>query len=96
MSDATGRVEGVRCEHEVRFYGLSTCVWCKKTRRYLEAAEVAFEFTYVDLLRGDERAEVLTAVRTWNPAGTFPTTVIDGENTVTGYQPDELKQKLGL
>ncbi len=96
MSDVRGRVEGAHAEHDVKFYGLSTCVWCKKTRRYLEEAGVEFEFTYLDLLQGDERAEALGVVKQWNPAGTFPTTVIDGETCVTGFQPDELRELLGL
>jgi len=96
MSDARGRVEGAHAEHDVKFYGLSTCVWCKKTRRYLEESGVAFEFTYLDLLEGDERAEALGIVKKWNPGGTFPTTVIDGEKIVMGFSPDELKQALGL
>jgi glutaredoxin-like protein NrdH len=96
MSEARGRVDGLHAEHEVRFYGLSTCVWCKKTRRYLEEAGVAFDFTYLDLLKGDERAEALAVVKKWNPAATFPTIVIDGEKSVTGFSPDEMAQLLGL
>lgn len=96
MSDVRGRVEGVRAEHDVKFYGLSTCVWCKKTRRFLEEAGVAFEFTYLDLLEGDERAEALDVVKKWNPDATFPTIVIDGETSVTGFKPDDLTKLLGL
>ncbi len=96
MPDARGSVEGAHAEHDVQFYGLSTCVWCKKTRRYLEESGVAFDFIYLDLLKGDERAEALAVVKKWNPAGTFPTTVIDDEKGVAGFSPDELKLVLGL
>ncbi len=96
MSDARGKVEGTRVEHDVKFFGLSTCVWCKKTRRYLEECGVAFEFTYLDLLEGDERAEALAIVKKWNPAGTFPTIVVDGEKSITGFSPDDIQQVLGL
>jgi glutaredoxin-like protein NrdH len=96
MSDARGRVEGIRSEHDVRFFGLSTCVWCKKTRRFLEEEGVAFEFTYLDLLRGDERAQAIETVKRWNPAVTFPTIIIDGERSVTGFKPEEIKELLGL
>jgi len=43
-----------------------------------------------------ERAEALAVVKKWNPAGTFPTTVIDDEKGVAGFSPDELKLVLGL
>jgi len=96
MSDARGRVEGTHTDHDVQFYGLSTCVWCKKTRRYLEQAGVEFEFTYLDLLEGDERAEALAIVKKWNPDATFPTLVVDGEKAVLGYKVEQIEECLGL
>ena len=95
MPDARGNITGSYDDHQVVFYGLSTCVWCKRTRKLLEDLDVAFEFTYVDLLSGDERNQVVDQVRRWNPAGSFPTLVIDEDETVVGYRPDEIKEALG-
>jgi len=55
MADARGSVSGSRNERPVTFYGLSTCVWCKRTRKLLEENDVAFDFIYVDLLKGKEQ-----------------------------------------
>ncbi len=96
MSDAIGSVDGPRRDHNVQFFGLSTCVWCRKTRRYLEDAGVAFTYTYLDLLHGEERAAALKLVREWNPDATFPTLVIDEKTVVKGYQPDRIKELLKL
>lgn len=96
MAAARGSVSGSHNEQSVTFYGLSTCVWCKRTRQLLEDNDVAFDFIYVDLLRGDERQEAVEQVREWNRAGSFPTVVIDGERCVVGYKPDEIKEALGL
>ncbi|MBD3367207.1 MAG: glutaredoxin family protein [Candidatus Eisenbacteria bacterium] len=95
MSEATGRVEGSNSEHTCRFFGLSTCIWCKKTRQFLEDNDVAFDFTYVDLLQGEERARAIEEVKKWNPGVNFPTVVIDDE-PVVGFEPDTIKEKLGL
>jgi glutaredoxin len=78
------------------FYGLSTCVWCKRTRQLLEDNDVAFDFIYVDLLRGKERAEAIEKVREWNRAGSFPTLIVDGEQSVVGFKPDKINEVLGL
>lgn len=83
-------------EHNVVMYGLSTCVWCKKMRQYLEDEKVVFDVVYVDELQGDERQAALDVVRKWNPATTFPTVVVDGTRSVNGYKPDEVKEVLGL
>jgi len=96
MSEATGRVEGPRDEHPCRFYGLSTCIWCKKTRQFLEESGIAFDYTYLDLLEGDERKAAIEEVRKWNPSVNFPTLVIDDAECIVGYEPDAIKEKLGL
>jgi glutaredoxin-like protein NrdH len=96
MARARGTVSGSHNERSVMFYGLSTCVWCKRTRRLLEDNDVAFDFIYVDLLKGNERQEVLEQVREWNRASSFPTVVVDGERCVVGYKPDEIKEAVGL
>jgi glutaredoxin len=96
MAKARGTVSGSHDERSVRFYGLSTCVWCKRTRKFLEENDVAFEFVYVDLLKGKERQEAIDQVREWNRAGSFPTLVVNGERCVVGYKPDEIKEALAL
>jgi hypothetical protein len=57
---------------------------------------VAFDFVYVDLLRGRERAQAIEQVREWNQAGSFPTLIVDGEQSVVGFKPDKIKEALGL
>ena len=96
MAKARGSVQGTHDEKQVTFYGLSTCVWCKRTRQLLEDSDVTFDFIYVDLLTGNERKEAIEQVRKWNRAGSFPTLVVDGEQCVVGYKPDQIKGALGL
>ncbi len=96
MAEARGSVSGSHNERSVMFYGLSTCVWCKRTRKLLEDNDVAFDFIYVDLLRGKEQQKVVEAVREWNRAASFPTVVVNDEECVVGYKPDEIKEALGL
>ncbi len=96
MADARGTVQGDHSDHSVLFYGLSTCVWCKKVREYLEDESVGFDFVYVDLLKYDERDEAVAKIAAVNPSKNFPTIVIDGTEVVVGFKPDRLKEVLGL
>ena len=41
----------------VHLYALSTCPYCRMTKRYLEEHDVAYELTEVDQLEGDERQD---------------------------------------
>ena len=96
MPDARGSVPGPHDEHHTAFYGLSTCVWCKRTRQFLEDQGVTFDYVYVDLLKGQEREEAKDQVRPWNPAVSFPTVIVDDSQCVVGYKPEKLKEALGL
>lgn len=96
MSQTKGSVTGPNNQHQILFYGLSTCIWCKRTRQFLEDQGVTFDYVYVDLLRGQEQEEAKAAVRRWNPALSFPTVIVDNVRCVVGYRPDELKEALGL
>ncbi len=89
-------VPGSRNRHHVLFFGLSTCIWCKRTRQFLESNDVAFDVIYVDLLQGREREETVEQVRRWNPSVSFPTLVIDGRRAIIGYRPEEMQEALGL
>lgn len=96
MSEARGLVPGTKNEHPVMFYGLSTCVWCKRTRQFLEDQAIQFQYIYIDKLKGQEREEAIEQVRRWNPAVSFPTVVIGNEQCVIGYKPDRIKEALDL
>jgi len=96
MSEKRWRVPGPRNEHHIAFYGLSTCIWCKRTRRFLENQGVEFDYIYVDLLQGEEREEALAQVRRWNRVVSFPTIIVDNSRCVIGYRPEEIKEALGL
>jgi glutaredoxin len=91
-----GTVSGKHDKHKVAFLGLSTCAWCRRTRRLLEENSVPFEYTYLDLLEGDEKEEALALLERWNPKRSYPTVIIDDDRAVVGYKPDDLKAELDL
>lgn len=82
--------------HAVVMYGLTTCGWCKKMRTFLEEQNVDFDLIYVDDLEGAAREEAIEEMRRWNPAVSFPTVVVDEEETIVGYRPDDVKEALGI
>ncbi len=95
-TQARGHVSGANDAHEVIFYGLSTCVWCKRTRNFLESQDVAFDYVYVDLLQGQEKKDAIAQVRRWNSSVSFPTIVIDDQQCVVGFKKDDIQEALGL
>ena len=87
------RVAGIQKGH-IMLYALSTCVWCKKTKRLLEELGVEYHYIDVDLLSDAEKDEVVEEISRWNPSSSFPTLVIDGKKCIIGYRSDEIREAL--
>jgi len=79
----------------IMMYALSTCGWCKKTKRLLNEMGVEYDYTDVDLLQGEEKSEVIKEMEHWNPRRSFPTLVINDE-CIVGYKEDKIKEAIGL
>jgi glutaredoxin len=76
-------------------YALSTCGWCKRTKALLEELGVEYDFTDVDLLKGEEQAETLRIIKEFNTTGNFPTLIIDDKKCIIGYQESDIREALG-
>jgi glutaredoxin-like protein NrdH len=87
-------VDGKDCGRVV-FYGLSTCVWCKRTRRLLDDLGVAYDYVYVDLLAGEEQEQAMAEVRRWNPNESFPTLVFNESNCILGFDENAIRRAVG-
>lgn len=84
-------------EHQLQFFGLTTCIHCKHTREFLEKNNLQFDITYMDKLEGEERTAALKTVREYNPQLSFPTLIIDGgETVIVGFKPEAISKALEL
>ncbi len=80
---------------KVVLFALSTCGWCKKTRALIEDLDADYKYVYVDLLKGEEREEVVEMVKKWNPQLSFPTLVVNDDKTIVGFKEEEIKEAIG-
>ena len=84
---------------KVRLFAISTCGWCKRTKRCLEDNKVEATITDVDLLEGDEKETARKEVARVNPRRSYPTLIVgEGENeqVIIGFDEDKIKECLGL
>jgi len=80
---------------KIILYALSTCVWCKKTKKLLTELGVDFHYVFVDLLEEDEKEKVLDEMKLHNPACSFPTLVFDDKTCIIGYNERMIREALG-
>ena len=76
----------------VRLFALSTCGWCGKTKELLKELGIAFDFVYVDLLPPEELDDTISLIEKYNPAGSFPTLLIDDRKVIIGFREEEIRE----
>jgi glutaredoxin len=77
----------------VVLYALSTCGWCRKTKKLLKKLGVSYDFVDMDLLEDEEKKELVKEVMKCNPKLTYPTLKIDNE-CILGFMKDEIEEAL--
>ncbi|MFB6216854.1 MAG: glutaredoxin family protein [Candidatus Aenigmatarchaeota archaeon] len=89
------KVSGERDEHDVKAFTISTCPWCKKTKKLLKDMDVEYRYADIDLLSGDEKEEVKEELSEYNPVRNVPTLVIDGgEEVIKGFKEEKIREVL--
>lgn len=76
-------------------YALSTCPYCRMTKRYLDDHGISYEMVEVDLLEGDERKTTIDEVKRLSGGTSFPVLVSDDE-VVVGFNKTRIADVLGI
>lgn len=79
----------------IKVFALSTCPYCRMTKKYLEDNDVEFDLVEVDLLEGDERASAIAEVKDLSGGTSFPVLAI-GDEVVVGFNKKLIKELLDL
>ena len=92
------KIEQVEGENKgkIMLFALSTCGWCKKTKKLLEDLGVEYSYVFVDLLEEDDRNKTIEEIEKWNPRCSFPTIVINDKKCVVGFKEEEIKEALKI
>jgi glutaredoxin-like protein NrdH len=79
----------------IRVYALSTCPYCRKTKRFLKEQGVEHDVVDVDLLEDEERERALDEVERLTGKNAFPVVVV-GPDIIVGHDEARLRKALGL
>ncbi|HOE16758.1 MAG TPA: glutaredoxin family protein [Syntrophorhabdaceae bacterium] len=77
-------------------YTLSTCIWCKRTKLFLQQQGIGYDYVDVDSLEGEERDKTLEEIRRWNPRCSFPSLVVNGKKCVVGFDENKIREAIGI
>lgn len=90
-------VDGLRNDHAITIYSLSTCGFCKRCMTWLGTKGFAYKYIHVDKIPLETKAEVKKILKErFKEDIAFPFAVIDGNSHLVGFiEPDWVKT-LGL
>jgi glutaredoxin len=92
----TIKVEGTRNQHHVLMYALSTCMWCRRTKAFLQQHTVAYEYIDVDLQDRMTKHTIIQDILARGGQLTYPTVIIDDTLLIQGHHLDTLAEALDL
>ena len=90
------KVPGKNTKHKVFVYALSTCAWCRLTKRYLKDNGIEHEYVDVDLCNDDDKDKVKQEILDKGGDLSYPTIIIDDKTLITGFRKDKLKEILEI
>jgi glutaredoxin len=76
-------------------YALSTCPYCKRTKRFLDTHKIEYDVIDVDLLDDTKQDEVIDKVEKITGRRSFPVVIV-GEVVIVGHDEEKLKKALKL
>lgn len=90
------RVAGRNNKHKVLMYALSTCAWCKKTKKFLNDHDVAYEYVDVDLANDEDHEKIRQDMINRGGEPTYPTIIVDDKTLINGFRIDKIKEALDI
>lgn len=92
MGAKLNHIEGIK-KKKIVLYALSTCQWCRKTKDLLGDLGLDYFFIDVDLADMKDKKEIVEEIKKYNSSVSFPTMVIDDEDSIIGFDEDKIKEK---
>jgi glutaredoxin len=95
MMDTT-KVEGEKKDHKVLMYAISTCAWCKMTKKYLKDNKVEYEYVDVDLCNDKDREAIRRDIVKRGGEPNYPIIIVDDKVMINGFRKDRINEALKL
>ncbi|MFX0037776.1 MAG: glutaredoxin family protein [Promethearchaeota archaeon] len=85
-------VEGSNKKRDIIILTLSTCMWCKKCKAWLNENNVQYRYVDIDQIKFEEKSEILEYLRSnYESRVSYPYMICDGE-VVVGYNPGKYEE----
>lgn len=84
-------VEGKK-DNNVTIVTLSTCMWCKKCKRFLQDNDMKYQYIDVDKIPPEDKSKILNYLKdSYQSRISYPFLICDNGHVV-GYDPEKYKE----
>ena len=90
----TTKVSGKNRRHQVLLYAISTCAWCKRTKKFFADNDIEFEYVDVDICDREDREMIRRDILDRGGRLSYPVIIIDNEILINGFHEDRMKEVL--
>jgi glutaredoxin-like protein NrdH len=90
------KVSGKNNKHKVLMYGLSTCAWCRLTKKFLNQNNIEYEYVDVDLCNEQDKEKIRQEILSRGGRLSYPAIIIDDKRLINGYYEDRIMEALGI
>jgi len=90
------KVTGRNKAHRVLLYTISTCAWCKRTKKVLRDNGIEYEYIDVDLCDEADRKKIRGDITRRGGNLVYPTIIIDDNILITGFLENQIKEALRI
>jgi glutaredoxin len=90
------RVSGKNKQHKVLMYAISTCAWCKMTKKFLKDHDVEYEYVDVDMTSDEDHEKIRKDITSKGAEPSYPTLIVDDKTVITGFRKDQIKEALEI
>jgi len=90
------KVQGKNSKHKVLLYALSTCAWCKQTKKFLKDNDIEYEYVDVDLCNEEDQEKVSKDIMSKGGRLSYPATIVDNKIVINGFRVDKIKEALEI
>jgi len=90
------KIQGKNNKHKVLLYALSTCAWCKMTKKFLNDNSVEYEYVDVDLASDEDHEKIRQDLINRGSEPTYPAIIVDNKKVINGFRKDLIKEALDL
>jgi len=90
------KVPGKNKEHKVLMYAISTCIYCKRAKKWLRDQDIEYLYVDIDLCNAEDRATIRKDILARGGQLIYPVIIIDDDILINNLRINKLKETLGI